>query len=76
MDDGVVATLRCLAQSVDSLDERPTDNVTFPTYLKFCDALGLTPAGRLKLGDVKESTGGKLARLRAVESKPKRGRAG
>lgn len=22
------------------------DNVSLPTYLKFCDALGLTPAGR------------------------------
>lgn len=25
------------------------DNVSIPTYLKFCDALGLTPAGRVKL---------------------------
>jgi hypothetical protein len=25
------------------------DNVTLPTYLKYCDALGLTPAGRKAL---------------------------
>jgi len=42
------------------------DNVSIPSYLKYCESLGLTPAGRVKLGDKKESAGGKLAQLRAV----------
>lgn len=32
------------------------DNVSMPTFLKFCDALGLTPAGRRALAEKK--TGG------------------
>ena len=51
-------------------DERPkvpqNDNVSIPTYLKFCESLGLTPAGRAKLGPVKEKPGGKLAHLRSA----------
>lgn len=42
------------------------DNVSVPTYLKYCDALGLTPAGRLRLGPAEEKTRGKLSQLRAV----------
>jgi hypothetical protein len=43
------------------------DNVSIPTYLKYCESLGLTPAGRSKLAEKKpEGKGGKLGRLSAV----------
>lgn len=45
------------------------DNVSLPTYLKYCDALGLTPAGRAAQAGkapAKERTSGKLANLRSV----------
>lgn len=56
------------------LDERPrvpqNDNVSLPTYLKFCDALGLTPAGRSKIAEKKrEAAGGKLASLQDAARK-------
>ncbi|MFJ9387719.1 hypothetical protein ACIRON_02790 [Nocardioides sp. NPDC101246] len=44
------------------------DNVTLPTFLKFCESLGLTPAGRQRLADKKETPGGKLAKLRSVHN--------
>lgn len=83
MDAGAVETLRTLARKIDwivPLDERrekatgdedqapmPLDNVTIPTYLKFCESLGLTVAGRSKFEDKpKEGSGGKLAQLRSV----------
>lgn len=85
MDQGAVETLLALALKIDMQDAyfqelaeqaavrklRPPaqDNVSIPTYLKFCDSLGLTPAGRLRLDPVKtngDSGGSKLARLRAV----------
>ena len=44
-DAGAVATLRALADRIDQGDAR--DNVSIPTYLKFCEALGLTPASRM-----------------------------
>ena len=52
--------------------ERPAvpqnDNTSLPTFLRYCDALGLTPAGRVKLDEKKpEGKGGKLAHLRAVQ---------
>lgn len=61
-------------------DSRPrvpqNDNVSLPTYLKFCESLGLTPAGRTKLGEKKpEAPGGKLALLRG-EAQAKRKTAG
>jgi len=41
------------------------DNVSIPTYLKFCESLGLTPAGRARLPEKKsEAPVGKLALLR------------
>ena len=49
------------------------DNVSLPTYLKFCDALGLTPAGRAAQAGktpAKERTSGKLANLRSVPRSP------
>jgi hypothetical protein len=42
------------------------DNVSLPSYLKFCESLGLTPAGRLKLGDKKEPKSGTLTQLRSA----------
>lgn len=91
LDAGAVETLRTLARKIDTEAElrelaldasredggRPpqVDNVSIPTYLKFCDALGLTPAGRTKLGEKKpEAPGGKLALLRdQAQSKRKAG---
>ena len=43
------------------------DNVSISAYLKFCESLGLTPAGRAKLAEKKpEAKGGKLSRLSSV----------
>ena len=44
------------------------DNVSIPSYLKYCEQLGLTPAGRVKLpkSDEESKPVGKLGRLRAV----------
>lgn len=33
----------------DKLKHLQMDNVSVPTYLKFCESLGLTPAGRSRL---------------------------
>jgi len=68
-DAGTVAVLMDLARTIDGMDDRdaeaPLDNVTIPTYLKFSDALGLTPLSRLKL-EKPEVKGGKLAELRSI----------
>jgi hypothetical protein len=41
------------------------DNVSISAYLKFCESLGLTPAGREKLTAKKpEAAGGTLGKLR------------
>lgn len=80
MDSGAVAVLRDLAITIDALADGDAqasdkakadgkakfDNVSVPTYLKFCDSLGLTPAGRMRLAEKKEPAGGKLAQLRQV----------
>lgn len=44
------------------------DNVSISAYLKYCDQLGLTPAGRksLELDRGGESGGSKLGKLRTV----------
>lgn len=43
------------------------DNVSLSAFLKYCESLGLTPAGRGKLVEQKpEGKGGKLAGLRSV----------
>lgn len=78
MDAGAVAVLRELASTIDAMAERPAvdadgkalplDNVSIPTYLRYCESLGLTPAGRVKLAEQKGSGGGgKLAQLRKIE---------
>jgi hypothetical protein len=47
------------------------DNVSIPTYLKFCESLGLTPTGRTRaqIEKGKGEGGGKLGKLRAVHGK-------
>lgn len=50
---------------------RPTvpanDNVSIPSYLKYAESLGLTPAGRKSLPKPEEEKpGGKLRQLRSV----------
>ena len=79
-DAGAVEVLYTLAMKIDLMDEyfdelandarenerRPPsqDNVSIPTYLKFCESLGLTPAGRAKLEEAKGgSDAGKLRLL-------------
>lgn len=63
LDAGAVAALRRLALLMDELD--PKDNVTIPTYLKYCDALRLTPASRGVVVGENEAKG-KLANLRSL----------
>ncbi len=84
MDSGAVEVLRSLARTIDAIESgqdakddveddprkpRSLDNVTIPTYLKACDALGLTPAGRVRLDEKKETPGGKLAHLRSANKR-------
>lgn len=61
-DKGAIAALKYLARKIDTEDDLrdmvleragednvkppPLDNVSIPTYLKYCEALGLTPAAR------------------------------
>lgn len=47
------------------------DNVSISAYLKYCDQLGLSPAGRKSLEIEKggESGGSKLGKLRSVHGK-------
>lgn len=77
MDAGAVEVLRHVARQIDLQSEGgltpdgKLDNVSVPTYLKYCEALGLTPAGRLRLGAKKEAPSGKLGNLRSVP-RPKR----
>lgn len=64
LDAGPVAALRALAVRVGTADPEK-DNVTLPTYLKFCDALRLTPASRgVTVGESEAK--GKLANLRSL----------
>lgn len=82
-DRGAVQALRVLARAIDEQDERwaalakaaaednkrppAQDNVAIPTYLKYCESLGLTPAGRrLMVAPKKEEPRGKLGQLRSV----------
>lgn len=86
LDKGAVAALRVLARKIDTESELrelalehaaerkekppPVDNVSIPTYLKFCESLGLTPAGRARLTQKKpaaaDETAGAIARLRSI----------
>lgn len=91
MDDGAVAALRYLAHKIDTElelrelalrfadehEQKPpsVDNVSVPTYLKYCESLGLTPAGRARaqLEAAKGGAGGKLGQLRALSGGKKSG---
>ena len=55
MDAGAIAALLKLASKIDYLmandgmsEDGKFDNVSIPTYLKYCESLGLTPAGRAR----------------------------
>lgn len=71
-DEGARATLLVLAEQVDYLRAHdwltPTeklDNVTIPTYLRYCDALHLTPASRARKDEKSEGkAAGKLASMK------------
>ena len=64
LDAGAVAALRALAVRIGTADPEK-DNVTLPTYLKFCAALKLTPESRgVEIGASEQK--GKLATLRAL----------
>lgn len=72
MDAGAISTLMSLAEQVDYLiahnglnSSDKFDNVSIPTYLKYCNDLGLTPAGREKLATKKQKPGGTLQGLKA-----------
>jgi hypothetical protein len=74
MDAGAVEAIRALAVKIDVMDEyfdalasdhaerrlRPPsqDNVSIPTYLKYAEALGLTPSGRVKAAGPQTPAGG------------------
>lgn len=51
-DAGVAAVLMKLAGAIDDIDEQglnpagKLDNVSVPTYLKYAESLGMTPAAR------------------------------
>lgn len=86
MDQGAVETLRFLAVKIDTEsdlrelalayaeahEQKPpaVDNVSIPTYLKYCESLGLTPVARKALTEKKQGAqgGGKLAHLRSVHA--------
>ena len=80
LDAGAVAMLLRLAEAADLIDDdglNPAgklDNVTIPTYLRYAESLGLTPAGRARLADQKpEASGGnKLGNLQAQAAKRRR----
>lgn len=57
-------------EDADQMDKRPAvpqnDNVSLSAYLKYCDQLGLSPAGRKALGLKKEAVDAKAAKLTAL----------
>lgn len=65
--DELVATALRLAAAGDSdVKIPPHDNVSLSTYLKYADALGLSPHGRKLLGLKKRDDGDKRAKLTAL----------
>lgn len=66
---GPIAAIRVLAEQLDHPDfpvvNGKLDNVSLPTYLRYCAELKLTPASRedVKMG----GAGGKLATLRKIQ---------
>lgn len=71
-DAGVVAVLMHLAESIDAMEDGLTpsgklDNVSVPTYLKYAEALGLSPKAREVAGfDLGGATVSKIGKFRAV----------
>ena len=75
-DAGAVAVLRGIAGQVEYLLEHDGinesgkfDNVSPSLYLKYCESLGLTPAGRKALDMKAEQSGGKLAGVRGIRER-------
>lgn len=75
MEAGAVKALQNLADAFDYLVDHDglspkgsLDNVTAPTYLRYCSELGLTPAGRAR--------NAKLAAAAAAAERQNRGRGG
>jgi hypothetical protein len=84
MDAGAVEALRALARKIQAWDQivqfalddaggdRPSvpqnDNVSLSAYLKYCDQLGLSPAGRKSLDVKKAGESAKAAKLTALRS--------
>ena len=70
MDRAAVTVLLDLAKTIDGMDQRPStapfDNVTVPMFLRYAEALGLTPAARSKLNMKPVESDSKLAQLRAI----------
>lgn len=71
LDEGAVVVLLQMAQRLDDPEfpviDGKFDNVTQGLYLKYCESLGLTPAGRNRLDEKKDAGGGKLAQLRGIQ---------
>ena len=94
-DAGVVEALMHVAREIDSLVDGingagKLDNVSVPTYLKFSEALGLTPSARVKFagavarasaqskvsgGDQGDEGGSKVSSLEAVRNRAGRKQA-
>jgi hypothetical protein len=70
MDEGACVVLLQMAERLDDPDypviDGRFDNVTQALYFKACEQLGLTPAGRTRLAEKKDTGGGKLGELRAL----------
>jgi hypothetical protein len=82
MDAGAIEALRALARKIQAWDrivefaledaggDRPSvpqnDNVSLSAYLKYCDQLGLSPAGRKSLDVKKAGASAKAAKLVAL----------
>lgn len=87
LDAPVVEAARALALKIDMADKyfealaddaadkklRPPsqDNVSIPTFLKYCDSLGLTPIGRTRaeIESRADNSGSKLGKLRAAHAR-------
>jgi hypothetical protein len=71
LDEGAVVVLLQMAKTLDDPEfpviDGKFDNVTQGLYLKYCESLGLTPAGRGRLEPKKDAGGGKLAQLRGIQ---------
>ena len=65
-DQGAIRALLKLAERIDA---GTPDNVALPTYLKFCEALHLTPASREKLPKQEAKPVGKVDELKAKRAK-------